>query len=74
MLYFASASDGFICIWVQRFAADGAPEGEPVAAFHNHAPPNMHIFGVSRMSATRDRLYMLLSDFKGDLWSLKLLR
>ena len=41
MLYFASASDGFICIWAQRFAADGAPEGEPVAAFHNHAPPNM---------------------------------
>ena len=74
MLYFASASDGFLCIWVQRFAADGSPEGEPVAAFHNHAPPNMSIFGASRMSATRDRLYMLLADFKGDLWSLKLLR
>ena len=74
MLYFASASDGFFCIWVQRFAADGMPEGQPVAAFHNHPPPNMLTFGVSRTSAARDRLYMLLSDFKGDLWSLKLLR
>jgi hypothetical protein len=34
----------------------------------------MMFFGVSRIAASRTRLYLLLSDFKGDLWSLKLLR
>jgi hypothetical protein len=74
ILYYASTRDSFLCIWAQRFDAAGTPTGEPFAAFHNHAPPNMMIFGASRTSASRDRLYMLLSDFKGDLWSLKLLR
>jgi Tol biopolymer transport system component len=74
VLYFGSTRDAFVCIWAQRFDAEGRPEGEPVAAFHNHTLPNMLLFGASRMSASRDRLYMLLADFKGDLWSLKLLR
>jgi hypothetical protein len=74
MLYYASTRDAFLCIWAQRFSAAGRPEGVPFAAFHNHTLPNMMIFGVSRTSASRDSLYMLLSDFKGDLWSLKLLR
>jgi len=74
ILYYASARDSFVCIWAQRFAADGKPAGEPFAAFHNHTAPNMLLYGVSRTQASRDRLYMLLADFKGDLWSLRLLR
>jgi len=74
ILYYASKTDAYYCIWAQRFNAAGRPEGKPFAAFHNHTLPNMMIFGTSRMSASRDRLYLLLSDFKGDLWSLKLLR
>jgi hypothetical protein len=74
ILYYGSKRDAFNCIWAQRFNDAGRPTGEPFAAFHNHTLPNMLIFGASRMSASRDRLYLLLSDFKGDLWSLKLLR
>ncbi len=74
ILYYGSKRDAFNCIWAQRFNDAGRPAGEPFAAFHNHALPNMMIFGVSRIGAGRDRLYVLLSDFKGDLWSLKLLR
>ncbi len=74
ILYYVSKADDSICIWAQRFDAAGRPEGEPFAAFHNHNLPNMMFFGVSRIAASRTRLYLLLSDFKGDLWSLKLLR
>jgi Tol biopolymer transport system component len=74
ILYYASTTDAFLCIWAQRLNAAGRPEGEPFAAFHNHNLPNMTIFGLSRIAASRTRLYLLLSDFKGDLWSLKLLR
>jgi len=74
LLYYASTRDGFICIWAQRFAAEGKPQGEPFAAFHNHTAPNMMFYGAARTRASRDRLYMLLADFKGDLWSLTLLR
>ena len=74
ILYYGSKADDFNCIWAQRFDAAGRPEGEPFAVFHNHNLPNMMIFGVSRIAASRNRLFLLLSDFKGDLWSLKLLR
>jgi Tol biopolymer transport system component/predicted Ser/Thr protein kinase len=74
ILYYGSKADDFNCIWAQRFDAVGRPDGERFAAFHNHTLPNMMIFGVSRIVASRTRLYLLLSDFKGDLWSLKLLR
>ncbi len=74
ILYYGSKADDFNCIWAQRFDAAGRPDGKPFAAFHNHNLPNMMIFGVSRIAASRTRLYLLLADFKGDLWSLKLLR
>jgi Tol biopolymer transport system component len=74
ILYYGSKADDFNCIWAQRFDAVGRPEGKPFAVFHNHNLPNMMIFGVSRIAAGRNRLFLLLSDFKGDLWSLKLLR
>jgi hypothetical protein len=34
----------------------------------------MLLYGICRNSASRDRLYMLLADFKGDVWALTLLR
>jgi hypothetical protein len=74
ILYYGSARDGFVCTWAQRVSADGRPEGAPFAARHHHTMPSMLIYGMSRISAGGDRLYMLLSDFAGDLWSLTLRR
>jgi serine/threonine protein kinase/Tol biopolymer transport system component len=71
-LFYGSNRDGFYCIWAQRFAADGKLDGEPFAAFHNHRPPDTMMYRISFMSAARDRLYMLLAEVKGDLWSLQL--
>jgi Tol biopolymer transport system component len=74
IVYYGSYQDGFVCVWAQRIAEDGKPDGDPFAAFHNHASPDMKFYGASRVAAAPDRLYMMLSDFRGDLWSLKLPR
>ena len=73
-LYYGSSRDDFFCVWAQRFAADGRPSGEPFAAFHDHQPPDMKSYGTYIVRAARDRLYMMLADFRGDLWSLQLPR
>jgi serine/threonine protein kinase/WD40 repeat protein len=73
-LYYGSNRDGFICVWAQRIDDDGKPSGGPFAAFHNHTPPDMKFYGMSCVRAAPDRLYLMLSDFKGDLWSLQLPR
>jgi Tol biopolymer transport system component/tRNA A-37 threonylcarbamoyl transferase component Bud32 len=73
-LYYGSNRDDFFCVWAQRFAADGQPAGEPFAAFHNHQAPDMKGYGIHIVRAARDRLYMMLADFRGDLWSLQLPR
>ena len=74
ILYYGSNRDGFVCIWAQRITGEGRPSGEPFAAFHNHSSPDMKLYGASRVAAAPGRLYMMLSVFKGDLWSLKLPR
>ena len=74
ILYYGSNRDGFICIWAQRITENGKPSGEPFAAFHNHTSPDMKFYGQTRMVAAAGRLYMMLGEFKGDLWSLKLPR
>ena len=74
IVYYGSNRDGFICIWAQRITEDGKPLGEPFAAFHNHTSPDMKFYGQTRISAAPGRLYMMLGEFKGDLWSLKLHR
>jgi hypothetical protein len=71
-LYYGSNRDDFYCVWAQRFTSDGKPSGEPFAAFHNHQPPDMNSYLTCMVQAARDRLYLLLADFKGDLWSLQL--
>jgi Tol biopolymer transport system component len=71
-LYYGSNRDDFYCVWAQRFTSDGKPSGEPFAAFHDHQPPDMNSYLTCMVQAARDRLYLLLADFKGDLWSLQL--
>jgi len=73
-LYYGSNRDGFFCVWAQRIDGAGKPSGEPFATFHNHAPPDMKFYGICWVRAAADRLYLMLSDFKGDLWSLNLPR
>ena len=74
ILYYGSKRDGFFCVWAQRIAGDGKPSGQPFAAFHDHASPDMKLYGITIVTAAPGRLYMMLSEFKGDLWSLRLPR
>ncbi len=69
LLYYIAARDGFACLWAQRVARDGRPQGEPFAAFHSHQLPSLY-FGQS-YSVTRDHLYLALGDVKGNIWSLQ---
>jgi len=48
--------------------------GEPFAAFHNHTSPDVKHYGNCKMAAAPGRLYMMLAEVKGDLWSLQLPR
>ena len=71
MLYYGSKRDGFLCIWAQRIASDGKPIGEPIAAWHNHN--SRSIFpGWIELGVAPGRLYTVLVDMRGDLWSIKL--
>jgi Tol biopolymer transport system component/tRNA A-37 threonylcarbamoyl transferase component Bud32 len=74
IVYYGSKRDDFICVWGQRITEDGKPSGQPFAAFHNHASPDVKHIGESQVAAAPGRLYMVLSEVKGDLWSLKLPR
>ncbi len=74
IVYYGSKRDDFICVWGQRITDDGKPSGPPFAAFHNHVSPDMKQYGVCKMVAAPGRLYMVLAEVKGDLWSLKLPR
>jgi dipeptidyl aminopeptidase/acylaminoacyl peptidase len=71
MLYYGSKRDGFLCIWAQRIASDGKPIGEPVAAWHNHNSKSIFP-GWIELGVAPGRLYAVLTDMRGDLWSIKL--
>ena len=71
MLYYGSKRDGFLCIWVQRIASDGKPIGEPVAAWHNHNSKSI-VPGWIELGVAPGRLYAVLVDLRGNLWSIKL--
>jgi Tol biopolymer transport system component/predicted Ser/Thr protein kinase len=73
-LYYFSNRDGFFCVWAERFSTDGRPSGQPFAAFHDHRSPDMNMYRMGVVAAAPGRLYMLLSEFKGNLWSLTLPR
>jgi serine/threonine protein kinase/Tol biopolymer transport system component len=75
LLYYASSHDGFNCVWAQRVANDGKPDGAPFAVFHRHkSSPSAMVLASPQIAVTKDRLYMLLAEFKGSLWSVKLNR
>jgi hypothetical protein len=73
LLYFLSKKDGFKCVWAQRITSDGTPDGAAFAVYHGHTPssPNAMLLGA-RIGVAPDRLYMLLAQTKGGLWSVKL--
>lgn len=71
MLYYGSKRDGFLCIWAQRISSDGKPIGEPVAAWHNHNSKSIFP-GWIELDVASGRLYTVLVDMRGDLWSIKL--
>ena len=72
LLYYTSYRDGFCCAWAQRIAEDGRPDGAPFAVYHRHESSlGAVISGFFEMRVTQDRLFMLLTETKGSLWSLK---
>ena len=72
VLYYGSQRDGFICVWAQRVGTDGRPAGAPFAVFHNHAQPRSTLIGELHLDVTADKLYLLLAEAKGNVWSLRL--
>ena len=74
LLYYASNRDGFICVWAQRIGINGKPEGDPLAVHHNHTFPESTFVGGSFNEVAPEKLYMLLFEFKGDVWSLQIKR
>jgi hypothetical protein len=74
LLYYTSSRDGFICVWAQRIGTDGRPDGGPLAVHHNHIFPESTFLGGSFNGIMPEKLYMLLFEFRGDLWSLQIKR
>jgi Tol biopolymer transport system component len=73
LLYYVSQRDGSPCVWVQPVAADGALAGAATAALHLHGGKGL--YGRStRIGVTADRLFVLLSQLKGDIWAVDLER
>jgi Tol biopolymer transport system component len=70
VLYYFSNRDGFPCVWAQPIANDGKPDGAPVTAFHNHTAHGLFP-QLMKLGVNADRLYLLLAEAKGNLWSLK---
>jgi WD40 repeat protein len=75
LVYYSANRDGFICVWAQRIAGSGRPEGSPFAVYHNHRfSPSAMLLASARIAVTHDRLYMLLAETKGSLWTVTLNR
>jgi Tol biopolymer transport system component/predicted Ser/Thr protein kinase len=71
LLYYVSQRDGSPCVWVQPIAADGALAGAATVALHLHAGKGLY-GRTTRIGATADRLFVLLSQLKGDVWAVDL--
>jgi Tol biopolymer transport system component len=71
LLYYMSQRDGSPCVWAQPLAPDGGPAGAPTAALHLHSGNG--VFGrTTGIGVTPDRLFVLLNEVKGDVWSIQL--
>lgn len=70
-LYYVSWRDGSPCIWVQPLAPDGRLAGAATPALHLHSGNGVwerH----TRLGVSADRLFVLATAVKGDLWSIEL--
>jgi hypothetical protein len=76
LLYYISNRDGFRCTWAQRIGSNGKPDGAPFAVHHMHKTSlSTELMGTAfMMGVTQDKLYMVLAEGKGSLWSFKLSR
>ncbi len=71
LLYYVSQRDGSPCVWVQSFAPDGKLAGAASAVLHLHSGNGISVRNMS-IGVTTDRLFLLLTEFKGDVWSINL--
>ena len=67
--YFLSSRDGFECIWTQRLDPEAkTPVGPPSALQHFHGLLRLEGSGGLGWGMTTDRLYLSLSESKGNIW------
>lgn len=70
-LYYVSQRDGSPCVWVQPVAPDGQLAGAATTALHLHSGNG--VWGrQTRVGVTPDRLFVLATAVKGDVWSIEL--
>jgi serine/threonine protein kinase len=65
LIYYASSRDDYYCVWAQRIAARGQPDGAPAGTLHLHNPASK-MFGGVWFGITSDSLYILLPEVKGN--------
>lgn len=73
LLYYVSQRDGSPCVCAQPFAPDGKLAGAATPVLHLHFG-NGVVERTTRIGVTTDRLFLLLTELKGDVWSISLER
>jgi Tol biopolymer transport system component len=73
LLYYVSQRDGSPCVWAQPIAPDRKLAGAATPVLHLHSG-NGVVGRTTGIGVTTDRLFVLLTEFKGDVWSINLER
>ncbi len=71
MLYYVSQRDGSLCAWAQAVGPDGKLAGPAKSVLHLHSGNGVMGADLS-IGVTHDRLYVLLDEVLGDVYSLQL--
>jgi eukaryotic-like serine/threonine-protein kinase len=71
LLYYVSQRDGAPCVWSQPVSPEGRPAGGARPALHIHSGRGLN-GRTTTIGVTVDRLYLLLSEYKGDIWAVQL--
>ena len=71
LIYYESTRDNHICLWAQRIGAAGQPTGAPISAAHFHHSVESLLGAGVPFGITRDTLYVLLAEVKGNVWMVK---
>jgi predicted Ser/Thr protein kinase len=79
LVYYLSERDGFLCVWARRFDPVASRfVGESFPALHAHTMRHSTVLGGRTLnwglSVTRDRLYLMMADVTGNVWTTKLPR